>query len=65
MNKFSIFCASYTKMPFVYKKAVFESAMVSALLYRSESWFTNKTKMMEKQYNKHVKYLLEVLRIPG
>lgn len=60
INKFSIFCASNTTMPFIYKRAVFDAAVTSALLYSSESWFTGKMKVIEKQYNKLVKCLLGV-----
>lgn len=60
INKFSIFCASNTQMPFVYKKTLFEAAVMSSLLYSSETWLKRKTKVTEKQYNKPVKSLLGV-----
>ena len=44
INRFSIFRASNTTMPFIYKRAVFDAAVTSALLYSSESWFTIKRK---------------------
>ena len=47
-------------MPFIYKRAVFDAAVTSALLYSSESWFTNKMKLIEKQCSKLVKCLLRV-----
>ena len=62
VNKFSIFCATNTQMPFIYKKLVFDAAVMSSLLYSAESWLTNKTKSIEKQYNKLVKCLLGVRR---
>lgn len=60
INKFSIFCASNTTMPFMYKRVVFDAAVTSALLYGAESWFTGKMKVIEKQYSKLVKCLLGV-----
>ena len=60
VNKFSIFCAANTLMPFVYKKIVFDAAVTSTLLYSSESWLTNNYKRIEKQYNQLVKCLLNV-----
>lgn len=62
VNKFAIFCASNTLMPFVFKKKVFDAAVTSALLYGSESWLTNQVKTIEKQYNKLIKCLLGVRR---
>ena len=44
MNKFLIFCASNTEMPFTYKRQVFDAAMNGALLYSAETWFTNNPK---------------------
>ncbi len=38
VNKFSIFCASNTQMPFIYKRTVFEESVMSSLLYSSETW---------------------------
>lgn len=60
VNKFAIFCASNTLMPFVYKKKVFDAAVTSALLYSCESWFSNNLKSIEKQYNKLIKCLMGV-----
>lgn len=60
VNKFAIFCASNTLMPFVYKKKVFDAAVTSALLYSCESWFSNNLKSVEKQYNKLIKCLMGV-----
>ena len=37
VNEFSIFCASNTRMPFVYKRKVLDAAVMSSLLYSSES----------------------------
>lgn len=42
INTFSLFCASNTTMPFIYKRAVFDAAVTVALFYSSESWFTKK-----------------------
>ena len=60
VNKFSIFCAANTQMPFLYKKKVFEAAVTAAMLYSCESWLTNRRKGIETQYNKLVKCLLGV-----
>lgn len=59
VNKFSIFGAVNSQMPYMYKK-VFEAAITSSLLYSSESWLTNNIKRIEKQYNKLLKCLLGV-----
>ena len=60
VNKFSIFSASNILMPFIYKNMVFDAAVTSSLLYSAESWLTNRTKSIEKRYNKLVKCLLGV-----
>ena len=60
VNKFSIFCASNSRMPFKYKKMVFEGAVMSSLLYSSESWLTTNIKPIEQQYNQLVRCLLGV-----
>ena len=62
VNKFAIFCARNTQVPFIYKRIVFDAAVMSSLLYASESWLTNNIKGIEKQYNKLVKCLLGVRR---
>ena len=38
VNKFAVFCAVNTEMPFVVKRKVFEAAVSSALLYSCETW---------------------------
>ncbi len=43
VNKFSIFSATNIQMPFIYKKMVFDAAVMSSLLYSAESWLTNKS----------------------
>ena len=60
VNKFAIFCAANTQMPFKYKKLVFDAAVMSSLLYSSESWLTSNIKPIEQQYNQLVKCLLGV-----
>ena len=60
VNKFSIFCAANTQMPFMYKKKVFDAAVTSVLLYSCESWLNNKIKSLERQYNTLVKCLMAV-----
>ena len=47
-------------MPFIYKRTVFEAAVMSSLLYSSETWLKRNTKALEKQYNRLVKCLLGV-----
>ena len=58
VNKFAIFCAANTTMPFSYKMKVFQAAVMSALLYSSESWLTSSVPEIERTYNKLVRLLL-------
>lgn len=60
VNKFAVFCASNTDMPFYFKRKVFNAAVTSALLYSTETWLTNNFKYLTSQYNKLVKCLLAV-----
>ena len=60
INKFSIFCAANSQMPFIYKKLVFDAAVTASLLYSAESWLTNHIKPIETQYNQLVRCLLGV-----
>ena len=60
VNKFAIFCTANSGMPYVYKKRVFDAAVLSSLLYSCESWLTNNIKGVEKQYNKLIRCLLGV-----
>ena len=60
VNKFSIFCAANTQMPFAYKKLLFDAAVTSSLLYSAESWLTDKLNPIERQYNQLVRCLLGV-----
>ena len=60
VNKFSIFCAANSQMPYRYKKLVFDAAVMSSLIYSSESWFTGNIKPIEQQYSQLVKCLLGV-----
>ena len=62
VNKFSIFCAANTQMPFIYKKLVFDAAVTSSLLYSAESWLTNNIRPIVNQYNQLVRCLLGVRR---
>ena len=62
VNKFSIFCAANTQMPFIYKKLVFDAAVTSSLLYSAESWLTDSIRPIENQYNQLVRCLLGVRR---
>ena len=60
INKFAVFCAANTTMPFQYKMKVFNAAITASLLYSSESWITPNVKCIEKLYNKLIKCLLGV-----
>ena len=60
MNKFIIFCAANTSIPFYIKKQVFDSCLLPSLLYGSEAWFINNLKEVEKVYSCLVKILLGV-----
>ena len=59
-NKFAIFCQANTWMPFAVKKTVFEAAVVSTIVYSSETWLTKNTKVIENSYNAMVRLLLGV-----
>lgn len=60
VNKFAVFCAANTDMPFYYKRRVFDAAVASSLLYSTESWLTNNWTNITRQYNKLVKCILGV-----
>ena len=60
VNKFAVFCASNTDMPFIFKQQVLDAAITSALLYSTESWFTNNPKRLTSQYNKIIKCALGI-----
>ena len=60
VNKFAVFCESNTDMPFVLKRQVLNAAVSAALLYSTESWFTNNPKRLVSQYKKIVKCALGV-----
>ena len=60
VNKFAVFCAANTSMPFQYKLKVFNAALTASLLYSSESWLTLNMKCIEQLYIKLVKCLLGV-----
>ena len=60
VNKFAIFCASNTDMPYCYKRKVFDAAVLSALTYSCESWLTDNCTALTSQYSKLVKCLLGV-----
>ena len=59
-NKFKIFCKKNETMPFQYKKQVLEAAIMSSLLYGSETWRTYNLKDVEKMYISAVKSALGV-----
>ena len=60
VNKFAVFSAANTDMPYCYKKRVFDAAISASLLYGSETWLTNNYAGISRQYNKVVKCLLGV-----
>lgn len=60
LNKFAIFCAANTNMPYIYKRKVFDAAVTSGLLYSVETWLVNHPKKLVAQYNRAVKCLLGV-----
>ena len=49
VNKFAIFCATNTTMPFCYKMKVFQAAVMTSLLYSSESWLMSSAGIIEKK----------------
>ena len=53
-------CHHHSRMPFKLKNQVFEAALLSAVLYSSESWLTNNVQGLEKQYHRALKALLGV-----
>ena len=60
VHKFSMFCNVNSGMPFPYKLKVFKAALISSLLYSSESWLTSNIKGIETLYNRMVRILLGV-----
>jgi hypothetical protein len=60
VNKFSVFIAKNSNMPFPLKKKVAEAAVMSSILYSSESWLTNNVSMIRKTYMMILKTLLGV-----
>ena len=60
INKFALFCAANTDMPYAYKRKVFDAAVMSSLTYSCETWFSKYPKILNKQYNKAVRCLLGV-----
>ena len=60
LNKFKIFCKVNATMPYVYKKKVLLAAIISSLLYSSESWFEAQLKTLEQMYVGALKALLGV-----
>ncbi len=60
VNKFAIFVAKNSNMPFSLKMKVFEAALTSAMIYSSESWLSNDLRIISKHYISAVKILLGV-----
>ena len=60
VNKFAIFCNVNRDMPYLYKLRVFNAALLSSLLYSSETRLTSNVKRVMSHYNQLVKCLLGV-----
>ena len=60
--KFSAFMNRNSNMPCCLKKKVMEAALLSAMLYASESWITDGLKTVNQHYMAAVKLLLGVRR---
>ena len=60
INKFTIFCDANTSIPFYIKKQVFDSCLISSLLYGCEAWLTINIKVVESVYIRMIKILLGV-----
>ena len=60
LNKFKLFCAKNSMMPFYIKKKVLEAALYSSLLYGCESWLSKNLKSVETLYVGAMKSLLGV-----
>ena len=60
LNKFKIFCAVNWTMPYVFKKKVLESAIITSLFYGCESWISYKKSKVEKMYMDAIKAALGV-----
>jgi hypothetical protein len=60
VDKLTCFCHYHSMMPFKLKEQVFQAALLSAILYSSESWLTNNLQNLEVQYHRALKALLGV-----
>ena len=60
INKFVIFCAVNTSIPFYIKRRIFQSCLLSSLLYGCETWLTDDIREVEAIYIRMVKTLLSV-----
>ena len=60
VNKFSVFVAKNTTMPYVLKKKVANAAILTSMLYSSESWLTDNLQKIERHYHAIIKILLGV-----
>ena len=60
VNKFAVFCAVNTEMPYRYKLMVMEAAASASLFYGSESWLIENPHSVIRAYNQLVKCLLGV-----
>ena len=58
--KFVAFLKKNNEVPFVVKRRVFDTALMSSLLYGCESWLNADLKSMEKLHNWAIKQLLGV-----
>lgn len=57
-NKLAIFYAKKISIPFYLKKKILEVALVSSIVYSSESWLTSNMKEIRAVYHKSLKLLL-------
>jgi hypothetical protein len=60
VRKFASFLSRHMDAPFAVKAKVWESAMMSSILYSCESWFTNNVSGVAQVYNNTLKWLLGV-----
>ena len=60
VNKFAVFAAKNTSMLYVLKQKVAEAAVLTSILYSSESWLTQDLSQIEPHYHAIIKTLLGV-----
>jgi hypothetical protein len=60
VNKFAVFIAKNASMPYVLKKKVAEAAVLTSMMYSSESWLSKDLSRIESHYHALIKILLGV-----